>query len=154
MDVLCGVAADFPDAGVGFAPPGRDRVGEPGHGPPGLAVEAVPGAGQQPGGVEDPAVPVELVLIGRIVADPHRPTVGVPWPSGQRALAGGVPPVQTEQYRQAGTLEAGRGEQPGHEPASLILLTDPTEGADAAAGVARPGVAVVPVAGPTELFGQ
>ena len=71
----------------------RDLVGEAAHGPPRLGVEAVAGVGEQPGGVEDPAVAVELVLVGGAVADPHRAAVGVAGPAVERRVPrpGGLP---------------------------------------------------------------
>ena len=45
-------------------------------------------------------------------------------------------------------------EQPGEEVAGLVLFADAEEGADADAGVAGPGVAVVPVADPAGVLGE
>ena len=84
----CAVAADLPDAGVGFAPAAGDLVGEAAHRPPGLGVEVMPGGDEQPGGVEDPAVAVELVLVGGAVADAHGPAVGVAGPAVERRARG------------------------------------------------------------------
>ena len=129
----------------GSLPSAGDQVGEAAHRPPGLGVEAVAGLGEQPGGVEDPAVAVELVLVGGAVADPDRHAVGVAGPARQLALRRWVPAVQGEQDRQAGPVEAAGVEQPGQEAARLVVLADAEEGGDADAGVAGPGVAVVPV---------
>ena len=71
----------LPDAGVGLGPCGSDVVGEAGDRPPGLAIESVAAVGEQPRGVDHPAVTVELVLAGGSVADPHRSTVGVTGPA-------------------------------------------------------------------------
>ena len=146
------IAADLPDAGVGFAPPLRDLVGEAAHGPPGLGVEPMAGAGEQPGGVEDPAVAVELVLVGGAVADADRAAVGVAGPAVEFPFRGWVAAVEGEQDGEAGPVQAAGVEQPGEEVAGFVVLADAEEGADADAGVAGPGVAVVPVADPAGVF--
>ena len=101
-----GVGADLPDAGIRLAPAGGDLVGEARHGPPRLRVQAVPGLAEQPCGVEDPAVAVELVLVGGAVPDPHRRAVAVAGPAGELAFGGRVPAVQGEQYREPRAIEA------------------------------------------------
>ena len=72
----------------GLAPPTGDEVGEAAHRPPRLGVEAVAGLDEHPGGVEDPAVAVELVLVGGAVADPDRHAVGVAGPAVELAFGG------------------------------------------------------------------
>src|SRR6187397_2438860 len=52
------------------------------------------------------------------------------------------------------TVEAGGAEQPGQEGAGLVVFADAQEGCDADAGVAGPGVAVVPVPDPADDFWQ
>ena len=63
-----GIVTDLPDAGVGVTPPGGDQVGETAHGSPGLGIQGVSGLLEHPGGVQDPAVTVELVLAGSVIA--------------------------------------------------------------------------------------
>ena len=70
VHVVRGVGAHLPDSGVGLAPPARDGVGEAGDGAPGLGVQPVPRLGKQPGSVDHPAVPAELVLVSCSVTDP------------------------------------------------------------------------------------
>jgi hypothetical protein len=62
--------------------------------------------------------------------------------------------MQREEDREPGTIQPGGAEEPGQEGTGLVLLADAEEGVDADAGVARPGVAVVPVADAAEYFGQ
>src|SRR5829696_7784521 len=148
VHVVGAVAAELPDPGVGFAPPVRDLVGEAAHGPPGLGVEAMAGAAEEPGGVQHPAVAVELVLVGGAVADPDRAAVGIAGPAVQLPFRGGAAAVEGEQDGQAGPVQAAGVQQPGVEVAGFAVLADAEERADADAGVAGPGVAVVPIADP------
>ena len=154
VDVVLRVVSDLPDAGVGFAPALRDAVGEAGHGSPGLGVEMVAGPRDEPGGVDDPAVAVELMLVGGAVADPDGPAVGVAGPVVERAFGRGMFAVQGEQDGKARPVEAAGVQEPGEEHAGFVFLAGAEEGADADARVARPGEAVVPVADPAEHFGQ
>ena len=85
VDVVGGVGPLLPDPGVGFGPGGGDLVGEGGDGPPRLAVQPVAGVGEEPGGVDHPAVAVELMLAGGAVADAYRATVGVAGPAVELA---------------------------------------------------------------------
>src|SRR5437879_5210125 len=62
--------------------------------------------------------------------------------------------VEAQDGREAGPIEAARVQQPGQEAAGFVVLADTEEGADADAGVAGPGEAVVPVAGPTGILGK
>ena len=154
VHVVGRVRTHLPDAGVRLAPSGRDRVGESRHRPPRLGVQPVSGMGEEPRGVEDPAVTVELVLVGGAVALPDRDAVGVAWPVLQLALWCWVLSVQGQQNRQAWTIEARGAEQPGQEGPGLLMFADAQEGSDADAGVARPGVAVVPVPNSAEDLWQ
>jgi hypothetical protein len=154
VDVVGGVVADLPDAGVRLGPAAGDPVREATHGPPGLGVETVAGPGEQPGRVEHPTVAVELVLVGGAVADPDRPAVGVAGPAVELALGSGVLAVEGEQHGQPGPVEPGGVQQPGHELAGLRGLPGAEEGADPDAGVAGPGEAVVPVADAAGVLGQ
>ena len=149
-----GVAADLPDTGVRFGPALGDAVGEAAHRPPGLAVQPLARSGEQPGGVQYPAVAIRLVLVGCVVTDPDRSAAGVAGPTGELAFRRGVLAVQGEQHGQAGPVQPGGVQRPGHEQAGLLGLADAQEGADADAGVAGPGEAVVPVANATRVLGQ
>jgi hypothetical protein len=53
----------------------------------------VAGAHQQPHGVEDPAVVVELVLVSGVIAEPDRPAVGVTRPAADLAFGRHRPPM-------------------------------------------------------------
>ncbi|HYX44674.1 MAG TPA: hypothetical protein VE760_06485 [Acidimicrobiales bacterium] len=114
----------------------------------------MPGAGEHPGGVEDPAVAVELVLVGGVVADADRHAAGVTRPPVQLVFGGWTLAVEGEQHRESRTVEAGGMEQPGQEPPSLVGLAHSEEGGDADAGVAGPRVAVVPVALAAGVLGE
>src|SRR4029450_8863213 len=148
------VAADLPDPGVGLTPPRCDLVGEAAHGPPGLRVESLAGTGEEPGGVQDPAVAVELVLVGGAVTDTDRAAVAAAGPAVKYPFGGWVAAVEGEQDGEAGPVQAAGVEQPGEEVAGFGVVADAEEGADADAGVARPGVAVVPVADPAGVLGE
>lgn len=110
------------------------------------------GCGEQPGGVEDPPVAVELVLGGGGIAQPDWGAAVVAGPSSQFTLMSWPPSVQGEQHGQANSVEATGVEQPGQASAGFVGFADAQEGADADAGVAGPGVAVVPVADPAEVL--
>jgi hypothetical protein len=154
MDVVRRGPPDLPDSGVGSTPGRRDGVGKSGHRAPGLGMEGVAGVGEQPGGVEHPAVAVELMLIGGTVAVSHRPAAEVPGPAGELPLHAGTPAVKGQQDGKARAVQPGGVLQPGHEPAGLLVLADAQERADADAGVARPREAVVPVADAAGVLGQ
>ena len=154
VHVVDGVAADLPDAGVGFRPAAGDQVGEAAHRPPGLGVQVMSGLDEHPGGVDHPAVAVELVLVGGAVAGSHRHAVGVAGPAGKLPFAWCVAAVQGEQRRQAGPLQPAGVQQPGEEAAGLVEFADAEERGDADAGVAGPDVAVVPVAYAAGILGQ
>jgi hypothetical protein len=114
----------------------------------------VTGVGEQPGGIEHPAVAVELMLVGGGVAEPHRPAARVPRPAGDLPFRDGAAAVNGQQDGKAGAVQPGGVQQPGHEPAGLLVLAHAQERADADAGVAWPRVPVVPVADPADVLGQ
>ena len=149
-----GCGTPLPDPGVGFGPGGGDLIGQAGDDPPRLAIQGVAGVGEEPGGVDDPAVAVELVLSGGAVADSHRAAVGVAGPAGELGLSWTGPSVEGEQHGQAGPGQAAGVEEPGEEGAGLLRLAGAEEGGDADRGVAWPGVAVVPVAVAAEALRQ
>ena len=88
------VATDLPDTRVRFTPLLGDVIREPGHGAPGFGVETVACIGEQPRRVDNPAVAVELMLIGSAVTHPYGSAVGVPGPLVERSLRAGVLAVQ------------------------------------------------------------
>src|SRR5690242_9468152 len=116
------VGADLPDASVGLPPAALDRIGERTHRPPCLRKETVPSLLEDPGGLEDPAVPVELVLIGSAVADTDRHAVGVARPAAEFAFGRRVAAVQGEQHGQARATESAGVQEPPQEVASLVDL--------------------------------
>jgi len=82
----------------------------------------VAGLYAHPRGVDDPAVAVQLVLLGRAVAHPHRYAAVVPRPVGQAAFCRDSPTVKSEQRLQAGPLQtAGVQHPPGNPRASASL---------------------------------
>jgi hypothetical protein len=94
------------------------------------------------------------VLVGGGVAEPDRPAARVARPAVERSLGLGMLAVEGEQHGQTRPVEPGRVQQPTHELAGLLGLAGAEERADADAGVARPGEAVVPVADAAEVLGQ
>ena len=154
VHVVGAIAADLPDPGVGLRPAPGHFVGEASHRPPCLGVEPVPGRHEQPGGVEDPAVTIELMLVGGAVADPHRSCCRVARPSSELALGSGMATVKGEQHREPWSRETARMQEPGQESAGFVGLAGAEEGADADAGVARPSEPIVPVADPAQMLRQ
>jgi hypothetical protein len=146
VDVVGGCGPPLPDPGVGFGPGGGDLIGQAGDDPPGLAIQGVAGVGEQPGGVDDRAVAVELMLASGGVADSDGSAVGEAGPSRELGLPWTGPSVDREQHRQAGPRQATGVEEPGEEGPRLLRLADAEERGDADRRVAGPRVAVVPVA--------
>ena len=130
------------------------RSANPAHGPPHLGGEAVAGPGDEPRGVDDPAVPIELMLVGGAVADPDGLAVCVARPSVERAFGTRMLAVQGEQHREARAVEAARVQKPGEEHLGFVFLAAAEKRADPDARVARPREAVVPVANAAEHFRQ
>ena len=115
-----GIAPLLPDPGVGFGPGRGDLVGEAGDRPPRLSVQSVAGVGEEPGGVEHPAVAVELVLAGGAVADADRAAVGVAGPPVELAFGWSGAAVEREQDGQAGSAQTAGMEEPGEEGTGLL----------------------------------
>jgi hypothetical protein len=109
---------------------------------------------EQPGGVDDPAVGIELMLVGGAVADAHWSTVGIAGPSIESPLGPGVLAVECEQDREMRAVETAGVEEPREKEACLGFLARAEEGADANARVPRPREAVVPVAGTAQTSGS
>jgi len=100
VHVVGGIVTDLPDTGVRVPPTAGDQVGETAHGSPGLGVQGAAGLLEHPGGVQHPAVAVELVLVGCAVAHSHRHAFGVAGPAVQVALSWYVATIDGEQCRQ------------------------------------------------------
>src|SRR5205823_1434542 len=100
----------------------RDAVGKAGHGSPGFRGELVTGAGGEPRGIDDPAVPIELVLVGRAVADSDGSAVFVAPPSLKRAFGRCMFAVECEQNGKTWTVESARVQEPCEKHASFVLL--------------------------------
>ena len=131
---------------------GSPRCRRPGHatgGRPGrrnrawLARSRSAGGGvsgllEHPGGVQNPAVAVELVLASCAVAHSYRCAVVVAGSAVQVALSRHVAAIDGEQHRQTRSLQAACVQQPPEEPAGLVELADPEECGNADAGVPGP----------------
>src|SRR5207253_6963520 len=122
--------------------------------PPARTVELQAEAGEVPTGVYDPAVDIELMLLGGGVGGSHRKTgsvtgdaldlaLPVPWRAIER-----VEDLHARQREPAGDL------QPAQECLRLGGPAGGHEGAGSDASVARPGVAIVPVEVAPDLLGQ
>ena len=146
--------AYLPDTGVGFAPVSGDMIGEAGYCSPCLGVQAVTISGERPGRVEYPSVGVELMLVGGAVADAYGPAVAIARPIVERSFVGRTFAVQRKENGKTRAIEPARVQQPREERARLSVFAGAEEGVDADARVARPRVAVVPVADPADLFRQ
>lgn len=144
----------LPQPGVGLGPAAGHQVGEAGHGPPGLGVEAVTGLVKDKGGIEHPAVDVELVLGPGGVSDADGTAPQVAGPSLELSLVGRRGADEAEQRPEPGAVEAAGVQQPVQEGSGLLVPAGGQEGGDADAGIAGPGVAVVPVAEPAHLLGK
>ena len=156
VHVVGGVGADLPDAGVGLRAIGLATVSaKPAMVRHVSEYRRCPASAEQPGGVEDPAVAVELVLVGRGVADPHRRAAGVTRPVAPAHVRtlGCLPCRVSSTGRRGRSRRVALSSQAMKARASSCL-PDAQEGADADAGVAGPGVAVVPVAHPAEHLRQ
>lgn len=140
-----GISADLPDAGIGFRPLCRHKVGKPAHGPPRFRIERVAAVHQDGCRVQHPAVTVQLVLTGRAVAGPHRPAPRVAGPALKHPFPGNMPAGQRQQCGEPGALEPAGMQQPAEESEGFVGFACPQKGADADACVPRPGVPVVPV---------
>jgi hypothetical protein len=104
--------------------------------------------------VEDLAIHIELCLLHRGIADPHRPRAfvpGQPWhlPLRQPPLA--PKPVHDLQLVRA----AGDGPQQPIPPcAGLVIKSRMHQSQQREGGVAQPAVAVVPISRAADLLGQ
>jgi hypothetical protein len=65
-----------------------------------------------------------------------------------------VAAVEGQEDGESRAVETAGVEQPGEEVAGFVVLAGAEEGADADAGVAGPGEAVVPVAHAPGIFGE
>ena len=99
------VVSELPYPGVGLAPALRDAISEPRDGPPHLGGQVLTGVRGKPRGVDDPAIPIELMLMGSAVADPNGLAVSVARPSVERAFGAWMLSVQGEKHREARAVE-------------------------------------------------
>ena len=150
------LAAHLPHAGVGLAPAPRGGVREIGDEPLDLRVELAELLAVQVQRVEQLAVDVELGLAPGAVADPDRGGVA---PAAQvRQLALGevvlaADPVHDLQ-RALARASAGRAGHERDEVLGLVRARADVQRLERQAGVADPGVAVVPVALAADRLGQ
>ena len=108
-------------------------------------------------GVERLAVDVELELVGGAVADPHRAGAAVALQVVEDLLVqvgGAVHPVHDLQRVLVVAGLADPFVQPVHVPADLLGEAEAEQRVHRERRVAHPGVAVVPVAGSADQFGQ
>ena len=143
------LATDLPDALVRVTPASGRRVGERHEEPQRRLVDALEVLGQLPGSVEQLAVHVELALAPRPVADAHGSAVT---PAGEvrKVPLGEVTlTADAEHDRQVDALVHRGRSSSRHEVEELVGFVgaggDPQR-LDREAGIADPGVAVVPVA--------
>ena len=109
-------------------------------------------------GIHGFAVDVELELLGRAVADPHRERTPIALPVVERLLdqvRASVDPVHDGQRRgTAGWTGLEPVAHPSAERRSLLGVAQTQQGVDGERGVTDPREAVVPVAFATDLLGQ
>jgi hypothetical protein len=132
-----------------FPPPAGSGVGGGGEELPGDRVEFAELVDQPLSGAEQLAVDVELPLPPRAVADPDR--AAVPPPGQVRQFPFGQVPLATDaehdlQVRPVLQLGGGGVGKEGEELASLVRAGCHPQSPHGEAGIADPGVAVVPVA--------
>ena len=138
-------------------PAGGGPVGQIGQELPGGRRHPVDLVGEPDGGVEQLAVDVELALVPGAVADPHRGAVPpaaevLQLPLGEIALAADA--EHDLQVPAPPDLGRRRRRQVVEELVGLVGAGRHPQGLHGEAGVADPGVAVVPVAGPARRLGQ
>ena len=150
------LAAHLPHAGVGLAPAPRGGVREIGDEPLDLRVELAELLAVQVQRVEQLAVDVELGLAPGAVADADRGRVAPAAQVGQLALGEVVlaaDPVHDLQ-RALARPSAGRAGHERDEVLGLVRAGADVQRLERQAGVADPGVAVVPVALAADRLGQ
>ncbi len=151
---LLRAAADFPDAFVRLAPD-RDHVID--HHPPHGPVRArrhepqfdLPAKRQF-----DLPEHVQLVLLHRRVADPHRSRGLVPGEPGDFAFRDQTFAAQTVEGLQLPRRARDGATQPVAPGAGFVAVAGVGEGEQRETGVARPAEPVVPVADAADVFGQ
>ena len=149
------VAADFPDAVVGFLPARGGGVGGPDQELTFRGFEPVELFGERPGGVQELAEHVELELAPGCVADADGPAVPPAREVGELALGEVVLAADAEHDLEVvGQRGGGRAGEPGEEAASFVRTGRDPEGLEGQAGVAYPCVAVVPVAHTSNRLGK
>ena len=151
------LAPHLPHAGVALLPAACGRVGEIGDEALDLRMEVAELLAIAVQQVEELAVDVELLLRPRAVADAHGARVAPAAQVRQRALGEVVLAADPEhdlQRRVAGEAAAGRAGHERDEVDGLVGAGADVQRLQGKAGVADPGVAVVPVALAADALGQ
>ncbi len=151
-------AARLPDALVDLVPVLAQPVDDPPHVRPGLVEDRPAVLVEQVDRVDQLAVDVELALVGRAVADPHRRRVAIARQVRELLLGqlrAPVDPVHDLQRAARPVAPLAHAVvEPGHERRGLLGEAEPQQAVERERGVADPRVAVVPVALAAELLGQ
>ncbi len=151
---VAGTVADLPDAAVRLPPVVGHEVGEAGEVRPLGAHDVVTEGFAGAQAVEQLAVAVELQLPLGTVADPHRPRPAVALDVidlsfGEVGLAADA--VEDTQRHAAG---GGRFAHPPGPQLGFGGAAELVQGVEGEAGVAQPGIAVVPIAHAADLLWQ
>jgi hypothetical protein len=146
--------ARLPDAVVGLLPHALDVLDQRPPARPQPSVDRAEALGGQEGDAGHLAVDVQLELLARRVADPHRPGVLVPRQVGQLELgqaALAADPVHDLELRWVAGGEPQDIVAEGHRLVGVAAAEQRPEGEDR---VAQPAVAVVPVRTPPRSSGK
>src|SRR5687767_1417848 len=108
MGVVCGGMPRLPYSGVWIGPAFRDVVNEVGHRTPSLSSDRSLSLGVDRHGIDEPAVPVQLMLIPSRVACPHRSALLVSGPVLEAAFAWDPPTIESKQRGQTRTIKPAR----------------------------------------------
>src|SRR5882724_8965177 len=146
--------AFLPDPFVGLPPEPAGGLAEPGEEARLGAVELAAAADELAGRLDQLAVDVELELAGRAVAHPHRPRAAVAVQGGQGVLRDARLAVHVVEHPELGMAHPRGIEEPGEEGLPLLLVAQVEERGQGPGGIARPAVAVVPVARAADRLGE
>ena len=103
--------------------------------------------GEEPRGVDNPSVAVELMLVGGAVADPDGPAVGIAGPIVEHSFVARMFAVKASAVREdARSVEPAGVQKPSKKLACFSCFADAEKCADADARVAWPRESIVPVA--------
>src|SRR5688500_16031688 len=152
MGVVRWRMARLPYSGVWIGPAFRDMVNEVGHRTPTLASDRSLLLGVDRHGIDEPAVPVQLMLIPSRVACPHWSALLVSGPVLEAAFVWNPPTVESKQRGQTWTIKPARVQQPMEEHPRLGDLAEAKKCRHSDAGVTWPGKPVVPVANAPNLL--